>query len=150
MRVLKCPWECASECVSISFLSLPCERCLPHQRGSTSLCLGIFEHDSWTSLCLWPWPMTHPASPRKCPAFYYSGRPVCVLHSFVQFLPGEGDSGRGDRPERPCGSGVVPEPESQGNLLPTFTCLCLASISQQQQVDPGLAVRLSKLNYWTE
>lgn len=105
---------------------------------------------SWTSLCLRLQPVPHPHRPGNALPSTLSGRPVCVLHSCVQFLPGERDSGCGDRPERPCGSGVVPEPESQGNPLPTFTYLCLASISPQQQVDPGLAVSLSKLSYWAE
>lgn len=58
-------------------------------------------------------------------------RAQCVLYSCVPFLQGEGDSGCGDRAERPCGSGVVPEPESQGNLPLTFPCRSLTGFFQQ-------------------
>jgi hypothetical protein len=75
---------------------------------------------------------------------------MCVLYSCIQFLQGEGDSGCGDRAECPCGSGVVPEPASQGNLLLIFICLCLTGFFQQQPMDIGLAVSLSKLTYGVE
>lgn len=75
------------------------------------LCLG----SHWPSDTSWFLYKTRPAglpvrrvrnvlpSPLRCQCFAISNVPFCQ---------GEGDPGRRDRAERPCGAGVVPEPES--------------------------------------